>query len=100
MLAALNKVNGDLGDNQSKFRAALAALELDAPNGKIKLDANRQAIGTNFVTEVVDDGKGNLVSKVVKVVPDVTQTLGFSPAAFAKIGLPSRTVPECKKYTN
>jgi len=24
---------------------------LDAPNGKIKLDSNRQAIGTNFVTE-------------------------------------------------
>lgn len=100
MITALNKVNGDLSDNQSKFRAALSSLELDAPNGKIKLDANRQAIGTNFVTEVVDDGKGNLVSKVVKVVPDVNQTLGFDPATFAKIGLPSRTNPECKKYTN
>jgi branched-chain amino acid transport system substrate-binding protein len=100
MLTALNKVNGDLSDNQSKFRAALASLELDAPNGKIKLDKNRQAIGTNFVTEVVDDGKGNLVSKVVKVVPDVSQTLGFDPAVFAKIGLPGRTNPECKKYMN
>jgi branched-chain amino acid transport system substrate-binding protein len=98
MIEALNKVNGDLSDNQSKFKAALAGIVLDAPNGKISLDSNRQAIGTNFVTEVVDDGKGNLLSKVVKVVPDVHQTLGYDPGVFAKIGPPSRTNPECKKY--
>ena len=95
---ALRQVNGDLSNNQAKYREALAKIVLDAPNGKIKLDSNRQAIGTNFVTEVVDDGKGALFSKVVKVIPDVNQTLGYDPAVFAKIGLPSRTVPECKKY--
>ena len=98
LLQALKQVNGDLSDNQSKLKAALAKTEIDAPNGKIKLDSNRQAIGTNFVTEVVDDGKGALFSKVVNVVPNVNQTLGYDPAVFAKIGLPSRTVPECKKY--
>src|ERR1700728_588 len=98
VILAPQKVHGDLRDNQSKFKEALASLEIDAPNGKIKLDANRQAIGTNFVTEVVDDGKGALFSKVVKVIPNVNQTLGYDPAVFAKIGLPSRTVPECKKY--
>jgi len=98
MFEALKKVNGDLSDNQSKFKAALAGLTIDAPNGKISLDSNRQAIGTNFVTEVVDDGKGNLFSKVVKVVPDVHQTLGYDDAVFRKIGAPSRTNPECKKY--
>jgi branched-chain amino acid transport system substrate-binding protein len=95
---ALNKVNGDLSDNQSKFKAAMAAVVLDAPNGKISLDEDRQAIGTNFVTEVVDDGKGNLVSSVVKIVPDVHQTLGYPRDVFVKIGAPSRTNPECKKY--
>ena len=70
---------------------------LDAPNGQIKLDSNRQAIGTNFVTEAVKDKDGNLVSKVVKVVPNVSQTLGFKPAVFAKIGLPGRESPACKK---
>jgi branched-chain amino acid transport system substrate-binding protein len=98
LILALRQVNGDLSNNQAKLREALAKLEIDAPNGKIKLDSNRQAIGTNFVTEVVDDGKGALFSKVVKVVPNVNQTLGYDPAVFAKIGLPSRTVPECKKY--
>jgi len=98
LILALREVNGDLSNNQAKLKEALAKIEIDAPNGKIKLDSNRQAIGTNFVTEVVDDGKGALFSKVVKVIPNVNQTLGYDPAVFAKIGLPSRTVPECKKY--
>ena len=98
MYEALNKVNADLSDNQSKFKATLAGLTIDAPNGKIHLDEDRQAIGTNFVTEVVEDSNGALVSKVVKVVPDVNQTLGYPRDVFAKIGPPSRTNPECKKY--
>lgn len=96
LFAALNQVGGDLSDGHKKLRAALASLELDAPNGKIKLDANRQAIATNFVTEVVEDSKGELVSKLVKLVPNVNQTLGLDSATFQKIGLPSRTNPECK----
>src|SRR5580698_6635662 len=97
LMEALQKVNGDLSDGQKKLRETLNTLVIQAPNGEIKLDSNRQAIGTNFVTEVVEE-KGNLVSKVVAVIPNVSQTLGYDPAVFAKIGLPSRTVPECKKY--
>jgi ABC-type branched-subunit amino acid transport system substrate-binding protein len=98
MFEALNKVNADLSDNQSKFKDALAHLAIDAPNGKISLDENRQAIGQNFVTEVVEDASGNLVSKVVKKVPGVHQTLGYPRDVFAKIGAPGRNNPECKKY--
>jgi branched-chain amino acid transport system substrate-binding protein len=93
----LNKIKGDLSDGHKKFREELAKLELDAPNGKIKLDQNRQAIGTNFITEVVELPNGDLVNKAVKTVADVKQTLGFTPEQFAKLGLPSRTNPECKK---
>src|SRR5271169_6774363 len=98
MFEALNKVNGDLSDNQSKLKTALAGLTIDAPNGKISLDEDRQAIGANFVTEVAEDSSGALVSKVVKVFLDVHQTLGYPRDVFAKIGPPSRTNPECKKY--
>jgi branched-chain amino acid transport system substrate-binding protein len=98
VIKALDQVNGDLSDGNKKFREALKNTVLDAPNGKITLDENRQAIGTNFITEVVKDDKGELVSKVVKVVPNVNQRLGFSKEVFDKIGLPSRDVPECKKY--
>jgi branched-chain amino acid transport system substrate-binding protein len=96
-LLALDKVNGDLSDGQKKYRAALASLVLDAPNGQIKLDENRQAIGTVFVTEVVKDKDGNLVTKVVQVVPNVKETLDLSKEVFDKIGLPGREVPVCKK---
>jgi len=97
-LTALDEVGGDLSGGHDQFREVLASLELDAPNGKITLDENRQAIGTNFVTEVVEDADGNLVSKVVKVIEDVNQTLGMDAEKFAAIGVPAREVPECKVY--
>jgi branched-chain amino acid transport system substrate-binding protein len=97
---ALDAVKGDLSDGNKKFRETLKAMVLEAPNGKITLDENRQAIGTNFVTEVVKDDKGELVGKVVKVVPNVQQRLGFSKEVFDRIGLPGREVPECKKIYN
>jgi ABC-type branched-subunit amino acid transport system substrate-binding protein len=97
---ALDQVNGELSDGNKKFREALKNIVLDAPNGKITLDENRQAVGTNFVTEVVKDDKGDLVGKVVKVVPNVQQRLGFSKEVFDRIGLPGREVPECKKTYN
>ena len=99
LFAALNTVNGDLGDGHKKLRATLSAMVIDAPNGRIRLDDKRQAIGPNFVTEVVEAPNGELTNKMVKVIPEVRQTLGFDEAAFAKLGLPSRTNPECKaKY--
>jgi ABC-type branched-subunit amino acid transport system substrate-binding protein len=97
-LTALEEVGADLSGGHDQFREVLAGLELDAPNGKITLDENRQAIGTNFVTEVVEDADGNLVSKVVKVIENVNQTLGMDPEKFASIGVPAREVPECKVY--
>jgi len=100
VFTVLNKINGDLSDGHKKFREEMAKLELDAPNGKIKLDQNRQAVGTNFITEVVELPNGDLVNKAVKLVPDVKQTLNFTPEQFAKLGLPSRTNPECKKSYN
>ena len=97
---ALDEVKGDLSDGNKKFREALQNMVLDAPNGKIKLDENRQAIGTNFVTEVVKDENGELVSKVVKIVPNVQQRLGFSKAVFDKFVPPGRDNPPCKKNYN
>ena len=99
LFGALNTVKGDLSDGHKKLRATLSAMELDAPNGKIRLDDKRQAIAANFVTEVIEAPNGELTNKMVKFVPEVRQTLGFDDAAFAKLGLPSRTNPECKaKY--
>jgi branched-chain amino acid transport system substrate-binding protein len=97
---ALDQVNGELSDGNKKFRVALQTMVLDAPNGKITLDENRQAIGTNFITEVVKDEKGDLVSKLVKTVPNVQQRLGFSKAVYDKFVPPGRENPPCKKDYN
>ena len=95
---ALDRIGGDLSQGHEQFREELRNMVLDAPNGQIKLDHNRQAIGTNFVTEVVEDADGNLVSQVVKTVENVNQTLGYDEDTFRKIGLPGRDVPECRTY--
>jgi hypothetical protein len=74
----------------------LSNLKLEAPTGTITLDENRQAIGSNFVTEVQLQADGTLQNVPVKKVDNVNQTLGLSPEAFKALGLPSRENPECK----
>ncbi|MGQ9370148.1 ABC transporter substrate-binding protein [Azospirillum sp. ST 5-10] len=96
MIAGLEKVGGDLSDNQKSFQAALAKLELDTPTGKVTLDKNRQAVADIFLTEVDRAADGSLYNKVVEVIPQVPQTMGMPEAEFMKLGPPSRTNPECK----
>ncbi|MEM7692947.1 MAG: ABC transporter substrate-binding protein [Pseudomonadota bacterium] len=94
-LQCVNEVGGDLKQGHPDFRACLASLELDAPNGKITLDDNRQAIGTNFVIEVAEGEDGNLVTKMVKKVDGINQQLGMDKAAFDALGTPSRDIIQC-----
>ncbi|WP_299549047.1 ABC transporter substrate-binding protein [uncultured Tateyamaria sp.] len=96
MLQCMDSVGGDLSDGQASFRDCLTNLVLEAPNGTITLDENRQAVGTNFVSEVVEQEDGTLVTQLVKKVDDVNQMLGLDKAAFDGIGLPSRETPECR----
>ena len=91
-LDGLDAVKGDLSDGQKKYRATLAKMTLKTPTGDVKLDENRQAIGTTFITEVAKDAQGGFYNKVVKKIDNVNQMLGMSKADF-KIG--SRDVPDC-----
>ena len=88
----LEAVKGDLSDGHKKYREAMSKMTLKLPTGEHKLDANRQAIGSTFITEVVKDSKGNLFNKVLRRVDNVNQTLGTPPSEF-KIG--SRDEPNC-----
>ncbi len=91
-LDGLAGANGDLSNNHAKYRDTLSKMVLKTPTGDVRLDANRQAIGTTFVTEVVKDAKGELTTKVSRKVDNVDQLLGMTAADF-KIG--SRDVPSC-----
>jgi len=97
MIQALDAVDGDLSDGQAKFHAALASLPLETPLGTVTLNENRQASGTVFVTEVVEDGQGGLTSVLKARVDNVTQTLGMTAEQFRAIGLPSRTAVDCAR---
>jgi branched-chain amino acid transport system substrate-binding protein len=96
IIEALQKVNGDLSNNESAFQAALTALNPTFPNGSVKLDANRNSVQPAFVTQIVKNG-GSLSFKVLKTIPEVDQTFGglFS----ANSPAPSRTSPACTKGT-
>jgi branched-chain amino acid transport system substrate-binding protein len=91
-LEGLAAVNGDLSGGQAKYRDALQKMVLKTPTGDVRLDGNRQAIGTTFVTEVVKDSQGNLSTKVSRKVDNIDQTLGIKAEDF-KMG--SRDVPAC-----
>lgn len=95
MLEGLDAVKGDLSGGEANYRAALQKLVVKGPAGDIKLDENRNAIGSTFITEVAKNSDGTFYNKVVKVVPGVSETLGLSKADFDKMGVGSRDVPNC-----
>lgn len=91
-LDALEAVKGDLSDGHRKYRETLAKMVLKTPVGDVRLDENRQAIGTTFITEVVKDAQGNLFNRVLRKVDNVNQLLGMKREEF-KIG--TRDEPSC-----
>jgi branched-chain amino acid transport system substrate-binding protein len=96
-LDALDAVKGDLSNGHKAFREALQKTNFVGPAGTVKIDANRNGIGTTYITEVAKAADGSFYNKVVKSVPDITQTLGLPEAEFKKMGLGSRDVPDCRK---
>ena len=94
-IQGINEVGGDLGDGQAKLREALSTKPLDTPLGTVTLNENRQASGSVFITEVVDDGAGGLKVELKSRVDNINQTLGMTPDEFRAMGLPSRDTPDC-----
>ncbi len=95
VIAGLNEVGGNLGGGQAEFRDALMNLKLETPTGMVTLDENRQAIADIFLTEVTEGEDGKLYNKVIKVIPQVNQTMGEPREEFLTLGPVSRTNPEC-----
>ncbi len=95
LLTALDKVGADVSDGGGKLRTTLASLVLDTPTGKVSLDKNRNAIADMFLTEVTQKPDGTLYNKLVKVIPQVNQTLGMPEDEFLKLGKVGRDNPSC-----
>jgi YVTN family beta-propeller protein len=93
-LEALEAVDGDLSGGQRRFQAALAHVELDAPEGDIRLDERRQAVGSSFVIQLQLDRRGKLNWKPLRTVENVEQTFNgyFRPGDPP----PGKDTIECK----
>jgi branched-chain amino acid transport system substrate-binding protein len=94
ILTALEQVDGDLSDGGRRFRAALAGLELDSPVGPVRLDANHDWVGPNFLgrIELVD---GKPVPRTIRTIDGVEQSFGGYLTASSPP--PSRTEPTCHR---
>ncbi len=84
-----------MSDGGGKLRTVLASLTLDTPTGKVSLDKNRNAIADIFLTEVAQNTDGTLYNKLIKIIPQVNQTLGIPEAEFLKLGPVGRDNPSC-----
>jgi branched-chain amino acid transport system substrate-binding protein len=94
-LLALTAVEGDLSDWQTRFKEALSCLEFECPTGPVKLDHNRQAIATNFVTQIAKSGEGTLYTEIVQTIPEVNSTLGMDEDEFLALGPFNADNPSC-----
>ncbi len=94
-LLALQQVNGDLSNGESKLKQVLSTLQFNTPTGPVTLDHNRQAIANNFVTVVSKQPDGTLFNKLVQVVPNVNQTLGAPEDQYLQLGEFNRDNPSC-----
>jgi branched-chain amino acid transport system substrate-binding protein len=97
VLAALKQVNGDLSGGQAKLRAAMNALGkkgFNTPEGIVKLDENRQAIGNNYLIQLTSL-KGGGTYKTIRTIPNVSES--FDGFFTTKTPTPSRTSPPCVK---
>jgi branched-chain amino acid transport system substrate-binding protein len=73
MLAGLVAVKGDLSNNQAAYRKALSNLKWNTPTGPLSMDKNRNAIVSNFIYQVISDGKGGFKTKSLKRQDKVAQ---------------------------
>jgi branched-chain amino acid transport system substrate-binding protein len=90
---ALARVHGDLSHGERRFMSVLSHLRYNAPEGMIRLDGRRQAIGPVYLGKIVENQAGKAVVRQIAVVRNVDQTFGgyFSPSSPS----PSTRQPAC-----
>jgi branched-chain amino acid transport system substrate-binding protein len=93
---ALERTDGELGHGQTRLRAALSK-PLDAPQGTIRLDDDRQESGPIYLERIEARPRGGVTLGRVRTIPGVEQTYGgiFT----AQSPSPLWDQPACKRAT-
>jgi len=93
-LQALRAVHGDLSHGEARFMAALAHVDLKAPNGRFRPDPRHQAAGPNYLLALQWP---KLTFRVVRTIPDVEPSFGGYFSSHEPP--PSGSTPACVKRT-
>lgn len=92
LIKGLQAVKGDLSNNQSALKKALAKVTFQAGYSTIKLDKNHRAIDNQYLGQLYMKN-GKLAIKTVAMVPMVSQS--FGGLFTTKTPSPGRTFPTC-----
>jgi len=76
VVSALQRTGGRLGTDQRELRTALATLRLDAPQGPVRLDRNRQAVAPTYLERVEHAKGGSVRMSTTRTIPQVDQAFG------------------------
>ncbi len=97
LASALARTHGDLGEGEAELRAALSDGVLDAPQGSLRLDSDRQVVAPAYLERIVKEAGGGVATRTVRTVTGVEQTFGgiFTSTSPS----PSWTDPVCKRAT-
>jgi branched-chain amino acid transport system substrate-binding protein len=95
LASALAQTHGDLGEGEADLRAALSDGVLEAPQGSLRLDGDRQVVGPAYLERIVKEPAGGVTTRSVRTVAGVEQTFGgiFTSTSPS----PSWTEPVCKR---
>ena len=87
--------SADVSRGERTLRAALDRVRLSTATGLIRLDANRQAVSSAYLTRIDVDDRGRPLLRPLRVAPDVEQT--FNGYFTRSTPAPSRTSPACRR---
>ena len=96
LLTALEQTGGELGSRHDLLRTTLSRLVLDAPQGTVRLDQNRQAAEPNYLERIEPRVAGALPrTRTVRTLDGVEQTFNgiFGPTTPS----PSKGDPTCQR---
>ena len=93
VVEALDASGGKIGERQRAFRDELSSLVLDAPQGRVRLDGDRQAVAPIYLDRIEPGRAGAVSSRWVRRLDGVEHT--FGGIFTLQTPSPSATDPAC-----